>query len=85
MPKQVTLYTTDYCPYCHRAKQLLKSKNISFEEINLTNDSAKREEMEERTGWMTVPMIFIGAEFIGGADELYGLEESGELDQKLND
>ena len=50
----------------------------------MSRDDAKREEMQEKTGWMTVPMIFVGDEFIGGADELFALESSGELDQKLS-
>lgn len=81
--KKVTVYTATYCPYCTRAKNLLKSKNVPFDEVNLDNDSKKREELEEKTGWMTVPMIFIGEEFIGGADDLYKLESEGKLDQKL--
>ena len=83
MPKPVTIYTTHYCPHCQRAKDLLKRKNISYQEIDITDDEKKREEAEKRTGWMTVPMIFIGDEFIGGADELYALEKSGNLDKKL--
>ena len=78
MAKKVTIYTTASCPHCRRAKKLLQGKNIPFEEIDLTNDSGKREELEKQTGWMTVPMIFIGDEFIGGADELYALEEAGD-------
>ena len=83
MPKKVTVYTTSYCPYCTRAKNLLKGKNISFEEIDLTNDDKTRMELEEKTGWMTVPMIFIGDEFIGGADNLYLLDSKGELEKKV--
>ena len=81
--KSVTLYTTTYCPYCTRAKDLLKRKKIPFQEIDLTHDQKKRDELEERTGWLTVPMIFIGEEFIGGCDDLYALEASGELDKKI--
>ena len=81
--KTVTIYTTDYCAYCSRAKNLLKSKNIPYLEVNLTENSTKREELEAKTGWMTVPMIFIGDDFIGGADNLQAMAGSGELDQKL--
>ncbi len=81
--KPVTVYTADHCPYCARAKNLLKSKGIAYQEVNITADSKKREELEEKTGWMTVPMIFIGEEFIGGADNLQTLAASGELEQKL--
>ena len=83
MSKQVRIYTTAYCPHCRRAKQLLRNKNIPFQEIDVTDDQARREEIEERTGWMTVPIIFIGDELIGGADELYELEETGQLSKKL--
>lgn len=68
--KPVIVYTTDYCPYCRRAKNLLTKKNIPFQEIDLTRDDTKRKELEAKTGWMTVPMIFIGDKFIGGSDEL---------------
>lgn len=83
MPKQVTVYTTQYCPYCMRAKNLLKSKGIAFQEVDLTNDQMKRDELSEKTGCMTVPMIFIGDEFIGGSDDLHDLEAEGKLDQKV--
>jgi glutaredoxin 3 len=84
MSKSVIIYTTEYCPHCHRAKMLLERKKIKFQEIDITNDEQTRNEIEKRTGWMTVPMIFIGEEFIGGADDLYALEASGNLDKKLS-
>lgn len=83
MPKPVTIYTTRACPHCHRAKELLKRKGISFQEIDVTEDQKKRDEAEERYGWMTVPIIVIGDQCIGGADELYALERSGELDKSI--
>lgn len=83
MPKSVTIYTTDNCPYCTRAKSLLKQKGIPFQETNVTDNPRLRDELEEKTGWMTVPMIFIDGGFIGGCDELYALDGSGELDKKL--
>lgn len=83
MPKSVTVYTTHYCPHCIRAKELLKRKGIPFREIDVTDDSRKREEVEKRYGWMTVPIVVIGDQCIGGADELYRLERSGELDKYL--
>ncbi len=79
----VTIYTTDYCPYCTRAKNLLKQKGIAFKEVNVTHDSKLRDELEEKTGCMTVPLIFIGDDFIGGSDELHALEASGVLDKRL--
>ena len=83
MPKPVTVYTTQYCPHCTRAKNLLKRKNIIFKEVDVTDDTAAREKIEKQTGWMTVPMIFIGDEFIGGADALQELENAGKLDGKV--
>ncbi len=83
MSKPVTIYTTDYCPYCSRAKNLLKQKGIDFKEINVTEDQALRDDLEEKTGCMTVPLIFIGDEFIGGSNELHALDASGQLDRKL--
>ena len=82
--KKIVIYTATYCPHCQRAKNLLKSKNISYQEIDLTEDPAKREELQAKTGWMTVPMIFIGDEFIGGCDDLYALDDKGELARKPN-
>ncbi len=79
----VTVYTTDYCPYCKSAKNLLKQKGIPFKEINITHDQKLREELEEKTGCMTVPMVFIGDDFVGGSDALHALDASGELDKKL--
>lgn len=76
----VKIYTTNGCPYCTRAKQLLKSKNIAFQEIDLTNDSELREKISKQTGHQTVPMIFIGDKFIGGFDNLNALSQNGELD-----
>jgi len=81
--KDVIVYTTNYCPYCTRAKNLLKKKGIVFQEIDLTDNDAKREELTEKTGCMTVPMIFIGGEFIGGSDDLHALDAAGELDKKV--
>ncbi len=68
--KSVIVYTTQSCPHCHRAKEFLKRKKIAFQEIDLTNDPQKRQEAQDRYGWMSVPMIVIDGKFIGGADEL---------------
>ena len=81
--KKVTIYTTQHCPHCVRAKALLESKKIAFKNVDLTDDDAQREKLTEQTGWMTVPIIFIGDEFIGGANELYALDSSGQLTSKL--
>jgi len=80
----VTIYTTLLCPYCHRAKALLSQKGVDFNEVDVGMDAAKRREMTERAGGRhTVPQIFIGAEAIGGCDELYALERAGKLDAAL--
>ena len=81
MPK-VVVYTTPYCPYCARAKLLLKSKSADFEEIDVS-DYERRAELVERTRWPTVPQIFIGTEFVGGYDELQALNDEGRLDAML--
>ena len=81
--KKVTIYTTRSCPHCLRAKDLLKRKGISFEEIDVTENPKRREEAEARYGWMTVPIIVIGDKCIGGADQLYEFEKRGELDKAL--
>ena len=82
--KSVRLYTTPICPYCARAKSLLKKKGVAFEEVDVMMDSGAREEMEDRTGGArTVPQIFIGDTHVGGCDELYALENQGKLDPLL--
>ncbi|HEY4775444.1 MAG TPA: glutaredoxin 3 [Xanthobacteraceae bacterium] len=83
MPR-VELYTTPTCSYCHAAKALLRRKGISFAEINVVGDPARRAEMVERAhGRMTVPQIFIGPTHVGGFEELYALEQAGRLDALL--
>ena len=81
--KQVKVYSTSYCPYCIKAKQLLKSKGIPFQEIDLTNNAELRDQVSSETGHQTVPMIFIGDHFIGGFDSLNSLSQNGELDKLL--
>jgi glutaredoxin 3 len=78
----VTVYTTPYCPYCHRAKMVLRGKGVAFEEIDVS-DYDERRALEERTRWPTVPQVFIGEQFIGGCDELEALDACGELDDLL--
>lgn len=82
MPK-VTVYTTNYCPYCRAAKSLLKGKNIIFDEINVETDSTKRQWLIQTTGQRTVPQIFINNQSIGGFDELKQLDQGGKLDTLL--
>ncbi|MCP4871283.1 MAG: glutaredoxin [Proteobacteria bacterium] len=75
----VTVYTTRFCGYCVRAKRLLKKRDIPFEEVSLEGNHERRMELVQQTGWRTVPMIFVGDEFIGGSDELHRLDKSGKL------
>ena len=79
----VRVYSTQVCPYCVRAKMLLKDRNIAFEEIDVTGDHDKRDWLVETTGRRTVPQIFIGDEAIGGFDDLRALDQTGELARKL--
>lgn len=82
MPK-ITIYTTPICPYCVRAKHLLKKKGADYEEIDVFMDRDKRDEMEARSGRYTVPQIFIGEQHVGGCDDLYALDRQGGLDPLL--
>lgn len=82
MPK-VVIYTTNYCPFCTRAKALLRSKNVDFEEIDVTHDERLREEATRLSGRMTVPQIFIDDKCVGGFDDIRRLDASGELDRLL--
>ncbi len=79
----VQVYTTDYCPYCDRAKALLQKRGIPYEEIDVTGDHDKRAWLVKTTGRRTVPQIFITGEPIGGSDDLHALDRSGELAKKL--
>jgi glutaredoxin 3 len=80
----VEIYTQQYCPYCHWAKELLTRKGVEFREIDVTADPQMRQEMAARAnGSATVPQIFIGATHVGGCDQLYALEEGGKLDALL--
>jgi glutaredoxin 3 len=79
----ITLYVSDWCPYCQRAKNLLQQKQVVFSEINIEEDEKFREEMMARSNRRTVPQIFIGDKHVGGCDELYALDRSGELDRLI--
>ena len=80
----ITLYVTGWCPYCQRAKALLDSKQLAFNEIDVDEDPKLRQEMTARSGRRTVPQIFIGERHVGGCDDLYALESKGELDQLVS-
>jgi glutaredoxin 3 len=79
----VTVYVTGWCPYCQRAKELLTEKNAAFTEINVEDEPQFREQMKSRSNRNTVPQIFIGDTHVGGCDDLFALESSGELDRLL--
>ena len=81
---KVEIYTSSYCPFCFRAKNLLKSKGIAINEIDVTDDDAMREKMIELSGGRrTVPEIFINGKIVGGYDELSALDARGDLDAML--
>ena len=81
---RVEIYTTMFCPYCARAKALLQKKGASYIEHDIEAETARRDEMIERSGGRrTVPQIFIDGAHIGGSDELAALDRAGKLDAKL--
>jgi glutaredoxin 3 len=80
---EVTLYTTNTCPYCAAAKSLLKAKGVSYNEISVQTSVEQRTIMMERSGRRTVPQIFIGERHIGGFDDMALLQQRGELDALL--
>ena len=79
----IVMYATDWCPYCERARSLLRAKGAAFEEFDIEALPEKRAEMFTRSGRRTVPQIFIGERHIGGADDLHSLEAAGQLDALL--
>ena len=82
--KQVDIYTTPMCGYCHIAKRLLTKKGVAFNEINVMGNATARAQMTERApGARTVPQIFIGVTHVGGSDELHELDFDGDLDALL--
>ena len=83
MPK-IEIYTSFFCGFCHRAKALLKKKQVAYDEVDVMMHPSKRAEMIQRAGGRTsVPQIFIDGTHIGGSDELYALEREGRLDALL--
>ena len=76
----VKMYTTAVCPYCVRAKQLLKARGVAtIEEIRIDTDPAQRQQMMDLTGRRTVPQIFVGSTHVGGCDDLMALDSQGGL------
>jgi glutaredoxin 3 len=80
---EVTIYTTRFCPYCVRAKRLLDSKHVSYQEIPVDSDNEQRQVMMQRSQRHTVPQIFIDDYHVGGCDDLFDLEAAGDLNQRL--
>ncbi len=81
--RNVTIYTTNVCPYCVRAKQVLKKHGVPFTEVDVTGDDDKRRWLLERTGQRTVPQIFFDDDSIGGCTDLEAVVARGELDARL--
>ena len=83
--KSVKMYTTAVCPYCIRAKQILKAKGVEqIDEIRVDMEPEERMKMMEITGRRTVPQIFIGDTHVGGCDDLQALDSRGALVPLLN-
>ena len=83
MTPDVKIYTTRFCAFCVRAKHLLNKRKIAYEEIDVSGDHEARAWLVRVTGRRTVPQIFIHGEPIGGSDELYEMDQSGELERRL--
>lgn len=81
--KNVIIYSSDWCPYCTRAKQLLQSKGVAFEEIRVDGKPDVRAAMAQKAGRTSVPQIWIGEQHVGGCDDLFTLERDGKLDAWL--
>ncbi len=81
---KIEIYSKEWCPYCTKAKALLRSKQLEYEEIDVTEDAVLEQQMVERSRRRTVPQIFIDERSIGGYDDLAQLNATGELDQLLN-
>jgi glutaredoxin 3 len=79
----VVMYTRSWCPYCERARALLKHKGVAFQEIDVEAQSGQLEEMVRRSGRQSVPQIFIGEHHVGGSDDLHALDAAGGLDRLL--
>ena len=85
MPK-IEVYTKDYCPFCVKAMNLLRTKGVNFEKIDITHDTERQMEMMTRAApRRTVPQIFINGTAVGGCDDLYALDAAGKLDPMLAD
>lgn len=81
---RIKMYTTPWCGYCAAARELLRSRNVDFVDIDVSMNSELRQEMTDKSGSTTVPQIFINDHYIGGYSDMAALDEQGELDQLLN-
>lgn len=81
--KPIVVYSSDYCPYCSRAKNLLESKKVKFTEIKVDGKAELRREMAAKAGRTSVPQIWIGDVHVGGCDDLFALERAGKLNALL--
>lgn len=79
----IVVYTSNYCPYCRRARALLDKKGVRYTVLDVNDEPRLWNEMVQRTGRNTVPQIFIGDRHVGGCDDLFALERSGELEPLL--
>jgi glutaredoxin 3 len=79
----VTIYTKSWCPYCSAAKDLLKKKNVAFTEIPVKSADDQSAMAKKAGGRSTVPQIWVGERHVGGCDDLYALDDKGELDRLL--
>jgi glutaredoxin 3 len=80
---EVIVYSTTYCPYCVRAKDLLKRKGVAFKELNAEDDAVREDMIAKAGGRRTVPQVFINGQHVGGSDELHALDKDGKLDAML--
>ncbi len=83
MTARVEIYTTEFCGYCTRAKSLLASKGVAFEEYKAGGDAEKKREMIQRSGGYTFPQVFINGRHVGGSDDIHDLDRQGRLDALL--
>jgi glutaredoxin 3 len=81
---EIVVYTKDYCPYCHAAKELLRKKGAAFTEVDIQKHPDRRAEMIQKAGGRTtVPQIFIGGKHVGGCDDIHALDSAGKLDPMI--
>ena len=85
MPADVSIYTTPWCPYCHRAKALLSKKNVSFQEVDVEDRPDLRRWLASASGQRTVPQVFINNRAVGGFTDIARLDQSGKLDTMLGE